>query len=82
MLDVRVREIDQRTQMALGSEAEVDRFDEFVGPSSIEGGGLGRGAVGRGGIGVSKSGGARGALRVLASVWRRLRRNQSEVRRV
>ena len=32
LLDIEVREADARTQVALGSAAEVARFDELVGP--------------------------------------------------
>ena len=32
LLDIEVRESDARTQVALGSQQEVARFDEMVGP--------------------------------------------------
>ena len=32
LLDIKVTEVDMRTQVALGSEDEVRRFDETVGP--------------------------------------------------
>jgi len=37
VLDIPVRNTDHRTQLAVGSEAEVRRFDSMVGPSPVQG---------------------------------------------
>ena len=37
VLDIPVRNTDHRTQLAVGSEAEVRRFDSIVGPSPVQG---------------------------------------------
>ena len=37
VMDILVRNTDHRTQLAVGSEAEVRRFDSMVGPSPVQG---------------------------------------------